>query len=129
VNTLCRTAVLAALLTHAHARAGEVIAHPSVSLDADEVREVFLGEKQFVGALKLVPIDNSGAQAEFLNKVLQTDARTYAARWTKKSFREGLAAPGVRGSDAEIAAFVRATPGAVGYLTGTFPGAKVLHKF
>jgi ABC-type phosphate transport system substrate-binding protein len=126
---LCEIAVLAALMTHVCACAGEVIAHPSVNLDADEIREVFLGEKQFAGSLKLVPIDNSGAQAEFLNKVLQTDARTYAARWTKKSFREGLAAPDVRGSDAEIAAFVRATPGAIGYVTGTIAGAKVLHKF
>jgi ABC-type phosphate transport system substrate-binding protein len=129
MNTLFRIAALAALMTHALARAGEVIAHPSVSLDADEIREVFLGEKQFAGNLKLVPIDNSGAQAEFLNRVLQTDARTYAARWTKKSFREGLAAPDVRGSDAEIAAFVRATPGAVGYVSGKVAGAKVLHKF
>jgi len=117
------------LVLQVGSRAAEVIAHPSVSLDAEEIRELFLGEKQFVGPLKLVPVDNSAIHREFLGKVLQTDARTYAARWTKKSFREGLVAPDVKGSDAEVAAFVRATPGAVGYIGGTALGVKVLLRF
>jgi hypothetical protein len=129
MNTLCRIVMLAALMTHAQTQAGEVIAHLSVSLDAGEIRELFLGEKQFANGVKLVPVDNSAAQAEFLNRVLQTDARTYSARWTKKSFREGLGAPEIRGSDAEVAAFVRSTPGAVGYVSGAVAGARVLHKF
>lgn len=111
------------------ASAGEVIAHPSVVLNADEVRDVFLGERQFVGNLKLVPVDNRGLQAEFLAKVLQTDERKYAARWTRKSFREGLAAPTLKGSDAEVLAFVRATPGALGYVNASNGGVKVLEKF
>lgn len=122
-------ALLSALLVPAEAGAGEVIAHPSVSLNAEEIREVFLGEKQLAGTQRLVPVDNVAAQAEFLAKVLQTDARKYAARWTKKSFREGLAAPAVKGSDAEVAAFVRATPGAVGYVSGTAVGVRTLHNF
>jgi hypothetical protein len=112
--------------------AGEVVAHPSVNLDAEEIRDLYLGEKQFVGPIKLVPVDNSAVQQEFLSKVLQTDSRTYTARWTKKSFREGLIAPDVKGSDAEVAAFVRSTPGAVGYVVGPVgaaSGIKVLHKF
>jgi len=117
------------LAIHARSPAGEVIAHSSVSLDAEEIRELFLGEKQFAGSLKLLPVDNSAVHREFLSKVLQTDARTYTARWTKKSFREGLVAPDVKGSDAEVAAFVRATPGAVGYVGGTATGVKVLLKF
>ena len=125
-----RLALLSCLLVLPFgARAAEVIAHPSVNLDAEEIRELFLGEKQFVGPLKLVPVDNSAIQREFMSKILQTDARTYAARWTKKSFREGLVAPDVKGSDAEVAAFVRATPGAVGYIAGTALGVKVLLKF
>jgi ABC-type phosphate transport system substrate-binding protein len=121
--------LLAALLALADARAGEVIAHPSVSLSADEIRDAFLGEKQLAGDLRLVPVDNSGVQSEFLSKVLQTDARKYAARWTKKSFREGLAAPALMGSDAEVAAFVRSTRGAVGYVSQGTHGVKVLEKF
>lgn len=122
-------ALLVAVLAPGGASAGEVIAHPSVNLSADEIRDVFLGEKQLDGNLKLVPVDNSAIQSEFLSKVLQTDAPKYAARWTKKTFREGLAPPGLKGSDAEVIAFVRSTPGAVGYVSRPWPGVKVLEKF
>lgn len=111
------------------AGAGEVIANPTVVLSADEIRDVFLGEKQFAGNLRLVPVDNYSLRAEFLNKVLQTDERKYAARWTRKSFREGLAAPTVKGSDAEVIAFVRATPGSIGYVNSGAAGVKVLESF
>jgi hypothetical protein len=115
----------------ASAGAGEVVAHESVRLNADEVRDVFLGEQQFSGGVRLVPVDNGSAQAEFLSKVLQSDLRKYEARWTRKSFREGLAQPPLKGSDAEVLAFVRATPGAVGYIRGSASGApvKVLEKY
>jgi hypothetical protein len=122
-------ASLLLVLLHGLALAGEVIAHDSVTLDADEVRDVFLGEKQFSGGLRLVPVDNNAAQTDFLSKVLQTDARKYAARWTKKSFREGLAAPALKGSDAEVIAFVRSTPGAIGYVSRPGSGLKVIAKF
>ena len=123
-------ASLASSLAPVAARAGEVIAHPALELDAEEIRDVYLGEKQLAGRLKLLPVDNSAIQNEFLAKVLQTDARKYAARWTKKSFREGLAIPAVKGSDAEVIAYVRATPGAIGYISGTAPPVvKLLAKF
>jgi ABC-type phosphate transport system substrate-binding protein len=77
-----------------------------------------------------VPVDNDAIHAEFLAKVLQTDPRKYAARWTRKSFREGLVAPTMKGSDAEVMVFVKSTPGAIGYLSGTAKaGVKVLEKF
>jgi ABC-type phosphate transport system substrate-binding protein len=130
VRLLVLVAVLAALLAPTDATAGEVIAHPSVDLSPDEIRDVFLGEKQLAGHLTLVPVDNSALQTEFLAKILQTDARKYAARWTKKSFREGLSAPAVKGSDAEVISFVRSTPGAIGYITGGTPaGLRILEKF
>jgi ABC-type phosphate transport system substrate-binding protein len=109
--------------------AGEVIANTGVLLSADEIRDVFLGEKQFAGSLKLIPVDNGSLRGEFLAKVLQTDERKYAARWTRKSFREGMAAPAIKGSDAEVIAFVRSTPGAVGYVSAGASGVKVLEKF
>ena len=126
---LFSTVLLAATLLPAGALAGEVIAHDSIDLTPDEIRDVFLGERQLVGNIKLVPADNSAAQAQFLSRVLQTDGPKYYARWTKKTFREGLPAPAVKGSDAEVIAFVKATPGAIGYVSGTTTGVKVLHKF
>ena len=82
-----------ALLAPGGASAGEVIGHSTVSLSGDEIRDVFLGEKQFAGNLKLVPVDNAAIHTEFLSRVLQTDVQKYSARWTKKAFREGLAPP------------------------------------
>jgi ABC-type phosphate transport system substrate-binding protein len=121
--------LLVASLAQGVACAGEVIAHSSVNLSGDEIRDVFLGEKQLDGNLKLVPVDNAAIQSEFLSRVLQTDAQKYAARWTKKTFREGLAPPARKGSDAEVLEFVRTTPGAVGYVSRHWPGVKVLETF
>ena len=121
--------IVSSLALTGAARAGEVIAHPSVSLDEEEVRDLFLGERQFAGKLRLVPVDNLALQPEFLAKVLQTDARKYAARWVRKTFREGLRAPRVKGSDAEVIEFVRSTPGAVGYVNKVAGDVKVLAQF
>ena len=123
------TALVIASLAQGSANAGEVIAHSSVNLSGDEIRDVFLGEKQLNGNLKLVPVDNAAIQSAFLSRVLQTDAQKYSARWTKKTFREGQAPPGRKGSDAEVVEFVRTTPGAVGYVSRPWPGVKVLEKF
>lgn len=118
-----------ALLAASDAFAGQVIAHASVELSKAEVRDVFLGEKQLQGNLKLVPVNNVAALGLFLSKVLQTDEEKYQARWTRKSFREGLVPPATKGSDVEVLAFVRSTPGAVGYINGTASDVKVLADF
>lgn len=129
MRTLLAWCWLVALWSPLGADAGEVIANLGVELSAAEIRDVFLGEKQFASNLKLVPVDNSSLQAEFLSKVLQSDERKYAARWTRKTFRDGLAAPPIKGSDAEVIAFVRATRGAIGYVNSGAAGVKVLEKF
>jgi hypothetical protein len=125
----CAAMVLAAALSATQASAGELIAHPSVSLTTTEIRDVFLGEKQFAGNIKLVPVNNAALQPQFLATVLQTDERKYAARWLRKSFREGLALPILKSNDAEVAAFVSSTPGAVGYVSKAMAGVKVLEDF
>ena len=119
------------LLPLAPALAGEVIAHPFVSLSGDDIRNVYLGEKQLAGSLKLVPVSNRAIQNEFLAKVLQTDETKYQARWIRKRFREGLEPPATLASDAEVLSFVRATPGAIGFVSSSGDGAgvKVLEKF
>ena len=101
-----------------------VITHPAVTLSADDVRDVFLGEKQIAGGVKLVPVDNAATQAAFLAQVIKLDAAKYATSWTKKSFRDGLNPPAVKATDAEVTDFVKRTPGAVGYVNAA-PGAGV----
>ncbi|HYL71758.1 MAG TPA: phosphate ABC transporter substrate-binding protein [Candidatus Dormibacteraeota bacterium] len=105
-----------------------VVCNARVSISAADVRDMFLGEKQFAGTIKLVPIDNSAAQQVFLDKVLQMNAAKYSTAWTKKSFRDGVNPPQVAGSDAEALAFVRRTPGACSYVSAPASDVVVVSK-
>jgi hypothetical protein len=106
-----------------------VIANSGVKIPATEVRDVFLGEKQFADSIKLVPVDNSALQTEFLAKVIKMEAGKYSTAWTKKAFRDGLAAPAVKSGDAEVIEFVKRTPGAVGYVSSSPAGVNVVGSF
>ena len=106
-----------------------VISNASLNLSGDEIRDVFLGDKQIADGVKLVPIDNTSAQSDFLGKVIKVDAGKYSTIWAKKGFRDGLNPPPVKSSDAEVIAAVKATPGAVGYVTAKPAALKVLQKY
>jgi hypothetical protein len=115
-----------------HAVAGDiyVVAHPDTKVTVDVIRDIFIGEKQFSGAVKIIPIDNAAAQPEFLDKVIKLDQTRYANLWVKKSFRDALNPPAVKNSDKEILDWVRKTPGAIGYVTSAPPaGIIVVQKF
>lgn len=99
-----------------------IICNLRAPITAADVRDLFVGEKQFAEAVKLVPIDNSAAQSLFLDRVLKMTAAKYSVTWIKKSFRDGINPPVVAGSDAEAVATVKRTPGACSYVT-TKPGA------
>ncbi len=123
---------LAALLLAASgARAGDlyVVTGLSIALGVDDIRDVFLGEKQFAGGAKLVPIENGSLQADFDARVLKVDAARYASIWSKKGFRDGLAPPPVRGSDAEVLSAIKANPGTVGYVSKPTADVKVIQKY
>jgi hypothetical protein len=94
-----------------------VVTHSSVQISSHDVRPVFLGDKQFAGTVKLVPIDNAPRQQEFLARALRIDGTKYNLVWTKKAFREGLNPPPMKSGDAEVIDFVKRTPGAVGYVS------------
>jgi len=121
--------VVGMLLGTASAFAGDVIANISGTLTADEVREVFVGDKLSAGGAKLAPMDNSAAQADFLAKVVKVDAAKYGTIWAKKGFRDGLNPPPVRGSDSEVINAVKSTPGAIGYVTSAPAGVTVILKY
>jgi hypothetical protein len=115
---------LAVICASAAAEGPVVITNPAVTLSGDDVRDVYLGEKQVAGSVRLVPVDNTSAQAAFLAQVIKLDATKYATAWTKKSFRDGLTAPPVKANDAEVIDFVKRTPGGVGYV-GSAPAGGV----
>jgi hypothetical protein len=118
--------LLCAACALAHAADLYVICNAQVQLTAGDVRDLFLGEKQFAGALKLVPVDNSAAQIVFLERLLKMNAAKYSTTWTKKSFRDGINPPLVTGSDAEALAYVRRTPGACSYVATPTPADVVV---
>lgn len=101
----------------AGAGAQTVITNPGFTVAAADVRGIYVGEKLFAGTLKLVPVDNAGAQDRFLDNVLKVDSGKYNLIWAKKSFREGVNPPQAKATDGEVVDFVRRTPGAVGYVS------------
>jgi len=104
--------------------------HADVSLATADVRDVYLGEKQFLNSIRLVPVDNMAAQPAFLEKVLKMDGSKYDTIWAKKSFRDGLNAPTVMANDAAVLAFIKRTPGGCGYFTVEPPaGVTVIGKY
>jgi len=112
--------------------AGEVIviANGLPAMSPEEVKEVFLGEVQFSGSTRLLPVDNASAQPDFQARVLKMVATKYTASWTKKAFRDGLNAPPIKGSDAEVIGYVKANPGAIGYVSAPpGSGVQVLGKY
>jgi hypothetical protein len=107
-----------------------IACHAGVSIGADDARDLFLGEKQFVGDLKLVPVDNAVAQPSFLEKVLRMNAGKYTNAWVKKSFRDGIYPPVVKANDAAVLEFIKRTPGGCGYLTAPPPpGVAFIGKY
>jgi|SRR5450432_2278229 len=104
--------------------------HEGVLLPTADVRDVFLGEKQFLNTIRLVPVDNVAAQPAFLEKVLKMNGMKYATTWAKKSFRDGINPPAVMANDDAALEFIRRTPGSCGYL-GVEPlsGVTVIGKF
>lgn len=123
----CSAATLLLLVSQG-ANAGDivVISNSEVVVSAGEIRDIFLGEKQFAGSTKLVVIDNAALQSGFLSKVMHMDAAKYNGIWTKKSFRDGLTPPAVKSGDAEVIEYIKRTPGAIGYVSTTPAGVKVI---
>src|SRR5690242_6528144 len=79
-----------------------VIANNSLALTAEDVRDVFVGDKQIAGSTKVVPMDNASLQKDFIEKVLNIDGPKYSNIWTKKGFRDGLNPPPVKSGDSEV---------------------------
>ena len=125
-------ALLASLSAASAASAGAadlyLITHSALTLQPSEVRDVYLGEKQFSGAVRLRPVDNAAVQEAFLAKVMHMPASVYGTSWTKKAFREGLTPPQLQSTDSEVVEFVKRNEGAVGYVTTAPSNVKVLQK-
>ena len=94
-----------------------VIARPDVKVSSDDIREIYLGDKQFSGDVRLVPVDNQAVLPEFVKKALAMNPQRYNTLWVKKGFRDGLDPPVLKATDSEVVEFVKRMQGAVGYVS------------
>ena len=107
-----------------------VIVNSALTVDANDVKRIYTGDKQLVGETKIKPLDNRAAEGEFLSKVLLLNAVRYESLWTLKNYGDGLTPPPVKATDDEVIAYVQSTPGAIGYVMKAPPsGVVVLGKF
>ena len=109
-------------------QAGDVviITHPETTVSLSEVKEIFLGGKQFSGKIKLIPIDNAALQVDFLSRFTQMDTDKYSRVWVKKSFRDGLKSPVMKSDDREVIEYVQRRRGAIGYVSSTPNGVNIV---
>lgn len=103
-----------------------VITHSGIAVSPDEVRDIYTGEKQFSGSTQLIPVDNAALQEDFLSAFMQMDTVKYNRLWTRKLFRDGLAQPAMKSGDTAVTAYVRRTPGAIGYVSTVPSGVKIV---
>ena len=107
-----------------------VACHAGATIAAADVRDVFLGERQYLRTIRLVPVDNVSAQQDFLERVLKMNDVKYTTTWAKKSFRDGLNPPASLANDSAVLEFIKRTPGGCGYLTMQPPaGVAVIGKY
>lgn len=91
------------------------------ALTADQVREIFLGERPFWGGVRVRPVtypDQTEIMQAFLRRVLEMSGDQYRGWWIKRIFRQGDTPPERVNSRAEALGRIAATPGAIGFLWG-----------
>jgi ABC-type phosphate transport system substrate-binding protein len=102
-----------------------VIVHPSVAgaqMRRADLAAVFLRKaSRWGGGKAAVPVDQSGTSSvrtAFCESVLGMPVATAIQYWQKQMFGTSpVRPPAVKGSDAEVIAFVAKTEGAVGYVS------------
>lgn len=116
------TLLLAATVFLATAHGGEVvvIANGNVpKLDLSTVQKIFSGKFISVSGVSVRPVGvkaGSEVRDRFLRDYLNQDEEKFTAYWTVRRYI-GMGAPPVElGSAEDVISYVRATPGAVGYI-------------
>ncbi len=131
--TLVVGAVALAVLTAA-AEAGDykVIVHPSVpvsSLSRAAVSSYFLKKvEHWPDGTLVAPVDQTPSSAlrqAFSKEILDKSTEMVGAYWQKQVFSGRATPPPAKASDAEVIAFVKSSPGAIGYVSASASTAGV----
>ena len=104
-------------------------AYPGETIARDVAIRVFLKQLTTLGGKPAAPVDQpkeSPVRAAYSRGLHGRPVSLIEGYWQQQIFSGGNTPPPVMGSDAEVLAFVRANPGAIGYVSaGTAPGAGV----
>lgn len=124
----CSALVLGVVAPAAHAEDFKVIANGGVgagSLTKDQMSQMFLKKlAKWPDGKAVVPVDQAKSAAvreAFSKAILGRGASAVVAYWQQQIFSGADVPPVEKPSDAEVVAFVKATPGAIGYVS---PGAE-----
>jgi len=124
-QTFIRAGMLLALLLPAAAAASDyvVVVHPSnpvATLSRTETSRLFLrSSTQWASGEHVKPVDlgkSSPIRAAFTKEVLRRSMGAIDQYWTQSVFSGRAVPPPEKRSDAEVLAYVRENPGAIGYV-------------
>ena len=112
----------------AQGSAYQIIVHssnPLSSISRDEASKLFLRKatKWSTGA-EVVPVDQpegSDTRAAFTKAVLKKSVAAVKSYWQQQIFSGRGVPPTEKGTDADVVAFVRANPNAIGYVSSSAP--------
>lgn len=100
--------------------------NPATTLSKLDASRIFLKKARAWpgGGLSADPVDQkdaSPARREFLSAVMGKDPAAMAAYWQSQLFVGRTTPPPVKGSDADVIAFVAGSKGAIGYVSAGIP--------
>jgi ABC-type phosphate transport system substrate-binding protein len=106
--------------------------NPVSSVTRDQASRIFLKKSStWDNGQRMMPVDldeSSPVRAKFSQIILGKDLAAVSSYWQRQIFSGGGTPPPTKGSDAEVLAYVRDNPGAVGYVSATADttGVKVI---
>ncbi|HEY6553322.1 MAG TPA: substrate-binding domain-containing protein [Vicinamibacteria bacterium] len=99
--------------------------NPVQEMDRPEVARIFLGQvSQWKDGTKMRPVDQSMtsiARKDFSSAVLKRSLLVVSHYWQQQIFAGRALPPPVKETDADVAEFVIATRGGIGYVSDDFP--------
>ena len=137
-RTIIRTALAFAFVvvaTGAGAQEVKIVANPGVAvtdISSADLTKIFLKQsRKFKDGSNAVAVDQakaSPARADFSQKLLGMTVRALDAYWLTQIFSGKDTPPAAKSSDDEVIAFVKATPGGIGYVSANAvtAGVKVI---
>jgi len=121
-SALAVAAVLLSFAGPAWAEEVVVVGNPALPVDSvstEDLKRIYVGEKTFVGDVKVDALDytHAGPVAEaFLRAVVGMEAKRFHAWWVKEVFHGGGIPPRRVEDPAEVLRLVASEPGAIGYV-------------